>query len=219
MRNCNARRRSTSGCTSPRWAPTATERGADHRARRGPVPVRQCTASATSTCSAGLFTVQIGYSYGEELGQAALEQMRSSSRTTRTGRSRTRLRSSSPPSWPSWRPPAINRAFFVSGGSEAVESAMEAGPPVPRRQRRAHAAQGHRAQDRLPRHHVGALSLTGITGDPHAVRAARSTASATSRTPTATAASTAPDAQDARSRAPTRWPRRSSSRAPRPSRW
>ena len=65
----------------------------------------------------------------------------------------------------------------------------------------------------------GALSLTGITGPAHAVRAAHGRASATSRTPTSTAASTAPTRAAATCSAPTRSPRRSSSRGPRPSPW
>jgi len=72
----------------------------------------------------GLFTVQIGYSYGEELGQAALEQMRKLPYYTN-------WTFAHPPAaelaarLAELAPPAINRAFFVSGGSEAVESAWK----------------------------------------------------------------------------------------------
>lgn len=73
---------------------------------------------------AGLFSVNIGYGYGEEIGQAALEQMRELPFYT---------------NWSYAHPKAIelaaelaelapgdlNRAFFVSGGSEAVESAWK----------------------------------------------------------------------------------------------
>ncbi|CAN5200661.1 aspartate aminotransferase family protein [soil metagenome] len=73
---------------------------------------------------AGLFSVNIGYSFGEEIGQAALEQMRELPFYT---------------NWSYAHPKAIelaaevatlapgdlNRAFFCSGGSEAVESAWK----------------------------------------------------------------------------------------------
>ena len=73
---------------------------------------------------AGLFSVNIGYSFGEEIGQAALEQMRELPFYT---------------NWSYAHPPAIelaaevaslapgdlNRVFFCNGGSEAVESAWK----------------------------------------------------------------------------------------------
>ena len=51
---------------------------------------------------AGLFCTQIGYSYGGELGEAAAKQMRDC-RSTPTGATPTRARSSWRPRWPSWR--------------------------------------------------------------------------------------------------------------------
>ena len=110
----------------------------------------------------GLFTVQIGYSHGEEIGQAALEQARQLPYYT---------------NWTYSHPPAIelatklaeitpdsiNRSFFVSGGSEAVEAAIKL------------ARSYHHANDQPMRRKViarrvayhgttyGALSLTGIT--------------------------------------------------------
>jgi adenosylmethionine-8-amino-7-oxononanoate aminotransferase len=111
---------------------------------------------------AGLFTVQIGYSHGEELGEVAAEQMR-------------RL-----PFYTNWTyahppaielaeklaeltPPNINRFFFVSGGSEAVEAAWKLA-----RQYHAHRGQPMRRKviaRKLAYHGVtmGALSITGIT--------------------------------------------------------
>ena len=73
---------------------------------------------------AGLFSVNIGYSFGEEIGQAALEQMRELPFYT---------------NWSYAHPRAIelaeeiaglahgdlNRVFFCSGGSEAVDSAWK----------------------------------------------------------------------------------------------
>jgi adenosylmethionine-8-amino-7-oxononanoate aminotransferase len=109
---------------------------------------------------AGLFCVNIGYSYGEEIGQAALAQMRELPFYT---------------NWSYAHPPAIelasklaelapahiNRAFFVSGGSEAVESAWKLA-------RQYHTARGERRWKAIARrtaYHgttMGALSINGI---------------------------------------------------------
>ncbi len=111
----------------------------------------------------GLFTVQIGYSHGEELGQAALEQARTLPYYT---------------NWTYAHPPAIdlaerlaelapanlNRSFFVSGGSEAVEAAIKIA-------REYHQANGEPLRRKVIARKIayhgttyGALSLTGITG-------------------------------------------------------
>ena len=110
----------------------------------------------------GLFTVQIGYSYGEELGQAALEQMR-------TLPYYTNWTFAHPPAaelaarLAGLAPPGINRAFFVSGGSEAVESAWKLA-------RQYHAANGQPMRRKVIARKIayhgttmGALSITGIT--------------------------------------------------------
>jgi adenosylmethionine-8-amino-7-oxononanoate aminotransferase len=109
---------------------------------------------------AGLFAVQVGYSFGAEMGQAALEQMRELPFYT---------------NWSSAHPRAIelagevaalapgdlNRVFFVSGGSEAVESAWKLA-------RQFHQLRGERrwkAVSRRTAYHgttLGALSITGI---------------------------------------------------------
>jgi adenosylmethionine-8-amino-7-oxononanoate aminotransferase len=109
---------------------------------------------------AGLFSVNIGYSYGEEVGQAALAQMRElpfytnwSYAHPRAIELGTKLAELAPPN--------INRAFFVSGGSEAVESAWKLA-------RQYHAARGERrwkAVSRRTAYHgttMGALSISGI---------------------------------------------------------
>jgi adenosylmethionine-8-amino-7-oxononanoate aminotransferase len=104
--------------------------------------------------------VNIGYSYGEEIGQAALAQMRELPFYT---------------NWSYAHPRAIelaetlagltpndqNRVFFVSGGSEAVESAWKLA-------RQYHMARGERrwkAVSRRTAYHgttMGALSINGI---------------------------------------------------------
>jgi len=109
---------------------------------------------------AGLFAVQIGYSYGEEMGQAALEQMRelpfytnwsyAHPRAIELAREIARL-----------APGDLNRVFFVSGGSEAVEAAWKLA-------RQFHAARGERrwkAVSRRIAYHgttMGALSINGV---------------------------------------------------------
>jgi adenosylmethionine-8-amino-7-oxononanoate aminotransferase len=109
---------------------------------------------------AGLFAVQVGYSYGDEMGQAALEQMRelpfytnwsyAHPRAIELAEEVARL-----------APGDLNRAFFVSGGSEAVESAWKLA-------RQYHQANGERRWKAIARrtaYHgttLGALSINGI---------------------------------------------------------
>ena len=73
---------------------------------------------------AGLFSVNIGYSYGEEIGQAALEQMRELPFYTNWSYAHPRAIELAT-EVASLAPGALNRVFFVSGGSEAVESAWK----------------------------------------------------------------------------------------------
>ena len=61
-----------------------------HRARRGPVRVSTLNGKRYLDFLSGLFTVQIGYSHGEELGPGGARAGAASCRTTRTGRSPTR---------------------------------------------------------------------------------------------------------------------------------
>jgi adenosylmethionine-8-amino-7-oxononanoate aminotransferase len=111
---------------------------------------------------AGLFAVQIGYSYGEEMGQAALAQMKelpfytnwsyAHPRAIELAHELARL-----------APGDLNRVFFVSGGSEAVESAWKLA-------RQYHSARGERRWKAIARrlaYHgttFGALSINGIPG-------------------------------------------------------
>src|ERR1700760_596548 len=73
---------------------------------------------------AGLFAVNVGYSYGEEMGQAALEQMRELPFYTNWSYAHPRAIELAA-ELARLAPSHINRAFFVSGGSEAVESAWK----------------------------------------------------------------------------------------------
>jgi adenosylmethionine-8-amino-7-oxononanoate aminotransferase len=109
---------------------------------------------------AGLFAVNIGYSHGEEIGQAALDQMRELPFYTNWSYAHPRaIELASEVA--SLAPGDLTRAFFVSGGSEAVESAWKLA-------RQYHAARGERrwkAVSRNVAYHgttMGALSINGI---------------------------------------------------------
>jgi adenosylmethionine-8-amino-7-oxononanoate aminotransferase len=73
---------------------------------------------------AGLFSVNLGYSYGEEIGQAALAQMRELPFYTNWSYAHPRAIELAT-EIASLAPGDLNRVFFVSGGSEAVESAWK----------------------------------------------------------------------------------------------
>jgi len=109
---------------------------------------------------AGLFAVNIGYSYGEEIGQAALDQMRELPFYTNWSYAHPRAIELAG-EVASLAPGDLTRAFFVSGGSEAVESAWKLA-------RQYHAARGERrwkAVSRNVAYHgttMGALSINGI---------------------------------------------------------
>jgi adenosylmethionine-8-amino-7-oxononanoate aminotransferase len=109
---------------------------------------------------AGLFAVQIGYSYGEEVGQAALAQMRELPFYTNWSYAHPRAIELAA-AVADLAPGDLNRVFFVSGGSEAVESAWKLA-------RQYHAARGERrwkAVSRRIAYHgttMGALSINGI---------------------------------------------------------
>ncbi|MFN0156244.1 MAG: aspartate aminotransferase family protein [Gaiella sp.] len=73
---------------------------------------------------AGLFSVNIGYGFGEEMGQAALEQMRELPFYTNWTYAHPRAVELAA-EIASLAPGDLNRVFFTSGGSEAVESAFK----------------------------------------------------------------------------------------------
>jgi adenosylmethionine-8-amino-7-oxononanoate aminotransferase len=109
---------------------------------------------------AGLFAVQIGYSHGEEVGQAALEQMRELPFYTNWSYAHPRAIELAH-EVAQLTPGDLNRIFFVSGGSEAIEAAWKLA-------RQFHAARGERrwkAIGRRTAYHgttMGALSINGI---------------------------------------------------------
>ncbi|MGH3105351.1 MAG: aspartate aminotransferase family protein [Gaiellaceae bacterium] len=73
---------------------------------------------------AGLFCVNIGYGFGAEVGQAALEQMRELPFYTNWSYAHPKAIELAA-EVASLAPGDLNRVFFVSGGSEAVESAWK----------------------------------------------------------------------------------------------
>src|SRR5918911_82848 len=109
---------------------------------------------------AGLFAVNIGYSYGDEIGQAAHEQMRELPFYTNWSYAHPRAIELAA-TVAELAPGDLNRVFFCSGGSEAVESAWKLA-------RQYHLARGERrwkAVSRRIAYHgttMGALSINGI---------------------------------------------------------
>src|SRR5436190_23488186 len=73
---------------------------------------------------AGLFAVQIGYGFGEEIGEAAAAQMRELPFYTNWSYAHPRAIELAA-EVASLAPGDLNRVFFVSGGSEAVEAAWK----------------------------------------------------------------------------------------------
>jgi adenosylmethionine-8-amino-7-oxononanoate aminotransferase len=136
---------------------------------------------------AGLFSVNIGYGYGEEMGEAAAAQMRELPFYTNWSYAHPRAIELAE-EVASLTPGDLNRLFFVSGGSEAVESAWKlarqyysargeqrvraaiapAGGESPVRVDEAHAVSPGRRWKAISRHiayhgtTMGALSINGI---------------------------------------------------------
>ena len=139
---------------------------------------------------AGLFSVNIGYGFGEEIGQAALAQMKELPFYTNWSYAHPRAIELAS-ELASLAPGDLNRAFFVSGGSEAVESAwklarqyyLARGGKRDRRPTRrgttstsGAAPRKYKAIARQVAYHgttMGALSINGIPALQDAVRAAR----------------------------------------------
>jgi adenosylmethionine-8-amino-7-oxononanoate aminotransferase len=109
---------------------------------------------------AGLFAVNIGYGFGEEMGEAAAAQMQELPFYTNWSYAHPRAIELAA-EVASLAPGDLNRVFFVSGGSEAVESAWKLA-------RQYYAARGERRWKAIARriaYHgttMGALSINGI---------------------------------------------------------
>ncbi|HEV8688131.1 MAG TPA: aspartate aminotransferase family protein [Gaiellaceae bacterium] len=109
---------------------------------------------------AGLFAVNIGYSFGDEIGQAAHEQMRELPFYTNWSYAHPRAIELADV-LADLTPGDLNRVFFVSGGSEAVESAWKLA-------RQYHLVRGERRYKAIARnvaYHgttMGALSINGV---------------------------------------------------------
>jgi len=109
---------------------------------------------------AGLFAVQIGYGYGQEMGEAAAAQMRELPFYTNWSYAHPRAIELAA-EVASLAPGDLNKVFFVSGGSEAVESAWKLA-------RQYHSVRGERRWKAISRnlaYHgttMGALSINGI---------------------------------------------------------
>jgi adenosylmethionine-8-amino-7-oxononanoate aminotransferase len=109
---------------------------------------------------AGLFAVQIGYGFGEEMGEAAAAQMRELPFYTNWSYAHPRAIELAA-EVASLAPGDLNRVFFCSGGSEAVESAWKLA-------RQYHAVRGERRWKAVARriaYHgttMGALSINGV---------------------------------------------------------
>jgi len=109
---------------------------------------------------AGLFCVNIGYGFGEEMGEAAAAQMRELPFYTNWTYAHPRAIELAA-AVAGVAPGDLNRVFFVSGGSEAVEAAWKLA-------RQYHAMRGERRWKAISRriaYHgttMGALSINGI---------------------------------------------------------
>jgi adenosylmethionine-8-amino-7-oxononanoate aminotransferase len=109
---------------------------------------------------AGLFAVNIGYGFGEEVGEAAAAQLRELPFYTNWGYAHPRAVELAA-EVASLAPGDLNRVFFVSGGSEAIEAVWKLA-------RQYHAARGERRWKAVARrvaYHgttMGALSINGI---------------------------------------------------------
>ena len=125
---------------------------------------------------AGLFSVNIGYSFGDEIGQAALEQMRELPFYTNWSYAHPRAIELAA-EVASLAPGDLNRVFFVSGGSEAVESAWKLA-------RQYYLARGEQApRGRQPGRAArrATTSIVAAPRAPHGTRRSRATSPTTAR--------------------------------------
>ena len=137
----------------------------------GPLRLGRSTASATSTgsrrCSASTRAM------AARSWPRRRRRRSASSTTTSSGASPTRARSSSRRGSRRSTPGDLNRVFFTSGGSEAVESAIKLARNYHRLTGKRRQAQADRARDRLPRHDARGAQRDGDHQPADAVRAPR----------------------------------------------
>ena len=143
------------------------------------------TATATSTALSSLFCANIGHGRAD-IAQAGADQAQASSTSSRTGPTRTRRAIELAAKIASLTPGDLNRVFFTSGGSEAVESALKLA-------RQYHKLTGNPNKTKVIAREVAyhGTTLGALTRDRHhracARRSSRSRpAAATSRTRTST---------------------------------
>ncbi len=113
---------------------------------------------------AGLFSVNIGYGYGEEVGQAALAQMRELPFYTNWSYAHPRAVELAA-EVAALAPGDLNRVFFVSGGSEAVEAAWKLARQYYQARDGLEPGRRYKAIARQIAYHgttFGALSINGI---------------------------------------------------------
>ncbi|MGH3008340.1 MAG: aspartate aminotransferase family protein [Gaiellaceae bacterium] len=113
---------------------------------------------------AGLFSVNLGYGFGEEIGQAAHEQMRELPFYTNWTYSHPRAIELAA-EVASLAPGDLNRVFFCSGGSEAVESAWKLARQFFQARDGLEPGQKYKAIARDIAYHgttFGALSINGV---------------------------------------------------------
>src|ERR671929_484125 len=109
---------------------------------------------------AGLFSVNLGYGFGEEIGQAALDQMRELPFYTNWTYAHPRAIELAT-EVASLAPGDLSRVFFCSGGSEAVESAWK----LARQYFQARGGKRWKAVAHRLAYHgttLGALSINGV---------------------------------------------------------
>ena len=207
--------RATSGCTSRGSARYGARHPAHHRARRGLLRVGRHRPAAARRAVGPVHRAGRSRSPRARRGRARRRRRRSS--TSRSGRY------AHPPAielaarLADLAPGDLNRVFFTSGGSEAVESAWK----LARQYFRAIGqGQRHKVIAREIAYHGTTLGRARDHRHPraaHAVRAAHARRGRTSPTPTATATRSATTRRRSCSRSPTRSRSASSSRGPTPS--
>ena len=162
---CRSVRRATCGCTSRGWAPTADAeipvivRGEgchvydEPRPRATSTGCRRCTASTSATAARS--------------SPRPRPSRRASSRSSRTGATRTRAAIELAERIARLAPPGLERVFFTSGGSEAVESAWKLA-------RAYHRLRGEPQRTKIVArelaYHGTSMGALAITGLPDAAR-------------------------------------------------